>query len=381
MEPYGNNKLGIMNIGEAPGGEEDAQGKPWQGKVGKRLQREYHRLGIDLFDDCINLNAVHCRPTDKHGNNRAPTEIEIGCCRRRVLRAIREYKPKVIVLLGNSPISSVIGHVMPGKLGGVSKWRGWNIPDQQYRAWVCPVFHPSYVERLEAREADTVWRQDLANALAMVDKPFPDYRDDNEHVHLLNPAVDVHDIQALLHRITEHKLEIAIDYETTGLKPHRAGHKILCLGIAISDTEAYAFETPQDDETFEMLLRVLQDPQVSLMAHNMKYEIAWTKAIWDIEAQGWSWDSMLGAHMIDNRSGICSLKHQTYLNFGIPDYSTDISPHLQGKDSNGFNNLSQYMSTVSGRQKTLHYCGLDALYNYRLAHVQRRVLNERASTA
>ena len=73
MKPYGKFKKGIMVIGEAPGQEDDKKGKLWQGMTGKFLQRKYRQLGIDLFEDCVSLNAVNCRPVDDKGNNRAPT--------------------------------------------------------------------------------------------------------------------------------------------------------------------------------------------------------------------------------------------------------------------------------------------------------------------
>ena len=73
MQAFGNFEKGILNIGEAPGETEDRKGKQWQGKVGRLLRDTYDSLGIDLFEDCLNINAINCRPTDKHGANRPPS--------------------------------------------------------------------------------------------------------------------------------------------------------------------------------------------------------------------------------------------------------------------------------------------------------------------
>ncbi|MBU0847621.1 hypothetical protein KKH23_10585 [Patescibacteria group bacterium] len=124
MEPFGNFRKGILNIGEAPGETEDKRGKQWQGKVGRILKRTYRKLGIDLFEDCLNINAINCRPTTKNGNNRTPTPQEIACCRSRVMKTIEEYHPKVIILLGGSAIFSFLGHRWKKDLGGIFKWRG-----------------------------------------------------------------------------------------------------------------------------------------------------------------------------------------------------------------------------------------------------------------
>ena len=108
MKPYGKFGKQIMVIGEGPGEDEDRKGRPWQGKMGRVLQRKYRQLGIDLFEDCISLNAVNCRPVDNKGNNRAPTEYEIACCRQKVIDTIKQYQPKLIILQGASAVSSII---------------------------------------------------------------------------------------------------------------------------------------------------------------------------------------------------------------------------------------------------------------------------------
>ena len=102
MKPYGNFAKEILNIGEAPGGVEDERGKPWQGKVGRLLQKTYRRLGIDLFEDCLNINAVNCRPMNDKEENRAPTNYEMDCCRGMILQTICDRQPKVVVLFFNS---------------------------------------------------------------------------------------------------------------------------------------------------------------------------------------------------------------------------------------------------------------------------------------
>jgi DNA polymerase len=72
MKPYGNFKKKIMIIGEAPGEVEDTKGKPWQGKTGLLLQRTCQSLGVDIFEDCVNINACHCRPSDDNDKTALP---------------------------------------------------------------------------------------------------------------------------------------------------------------------------------------------------------------------------------------------------------------------------------------------------------------------
>jgi len=146
-----------LNIGEAPGEAEDELGKPWQGKTGKLLKQVYRNLGIDLFEDCVNINSCHCRPMDREGNNRAPTPAEVDNCRRTTLQWVKEIKPRLIVLLGGSAVRAFLGNRMTQDLRGISTWRGFQIPDQDFKTWVAPTFHPSYVEReKERKEVETI---------------------------------------------------------------------------------------------------------------------------------------------------------------------------------------------------------------------------------
>ena len=162
MKPFGNFKKKILVVGEAPGEIEDKTGKPFQGKTGQLLQKMFKSLYVDLFEDCLCINSVHCRPIDEDGNNRLPVNYEIECCRKTTLKIIEEYKPKLIILLGNSALYSLIGHRWKKDFGGISKWRGWQIPDQDFSAWICPTFHPSFIERSEDNGVlEVIWKEDL----------------------------------------------------------------------------------------------------------------------------------------------------------------------------------------------------------------------------
>ena len=366
MEPFGNFKKGILNVGESPGEYEDARGKQWQGKVGRLLQWMYKKLGIDLFEDCLNINAVNCRPMDAKGNNRAPTDHEIACCRSRVWKVIEERKPKVIMALGNAAVASLIGHRWRKDLGGITKWRGWTIPDQDIEAWLCPTFHPSYIERQgRALEVCTIWEHDLSNAFSKLDEPLPQYKLGGECVHIVDSLEELPPFPPM----------VAFDLETTGLKPHGKGHRIVCASVAYGEDEAYAFMMPSTPVGRKRFTEMLGNPDIRKIAHNMKFEDTWCTVRLRRPVQGWFWDTMLAAHILDNRTGISSLKFQTYIHQGIVDYDSEISPFLKGtdpKNANSHNRIMELVRRPGGREKLMLYCGLDSLYTYRLAMRQRK---------
>ncbi|NIV65199.1 MAG: hypothetical protein GWN40_03290 [Nitrosopumilaceae archaeon] len=366
--PYGKGQKGILNIGEAPGESEDRRGKPWQGKAGRRLQFELSRLKIDLFEDCLNTNSVNCRPP----NNNTPTGFEIDCCRAKIVNpAIQEYKPKVIILYGSSALDSIMRLIWGSGFGGISKWRGFTIPCRQNNAWVCPVFHPSYVERMDQQEITTIWRQDLKRAISRINEPFPNVNGNENSVTLLE---DFESIESTLRRIIngdEGNL-VAFDYETTGVKPQGKEHRIVAVSLS-TGKNTYAFIWPKDSyRCLHLWKRFLKSNKIGKIAHNIKFEHAWSVVHLDTEPQNWVLDTMLAAHLIDNRTGITGLKFQTYINFGVVGYDSEINPYLKGMDSKNANSLNSIDKFIKyyGSRKLLVYCGLDSLFTFQLAQKQ-----------
>jgi hypothetical protein len=109
----------------------------------------------------------------------------------------------------------------------------------------------------------------------------------------------------------------------------------------------------------------------------MKYEHAWSLIKLKTQVENWDWDTMLMAHILDNRPGITGLKFQTYINFGVIDYSNEIAPYLSGldeKNGNSLNRIEELIKTESGKEKLMKYCALDSIFEYRLAALQKNII-------
>lgn len=368
MIPFGDFEQKIMVIGEAPGAEEDKLGRPWQGKVGQALQRTYAKLGIDLFRDCISLNSVNCRPTSNTGANRGPTAQEVSCCRAKVLQAVKQYQPKVIILQGGSAVQSIIGMKWTKDLGGVSKWRGWAIPDYEYNAWICPTFHPSYVLRqLEVSpEVEVIWERDLQQAFAKAEEPLPDYSNAERSVVIVTEERTA--ITYLEWYLDMAPPFLAFDIETTGLKPYnRDAQYIGSIAFCSAKDQAVAFPMPKSDKGLKMLRHVLEEERIGKVAANMKFENVWLKIANGIDVHPWAFDTMQAAHILDNRPGITGLKFQSFVRFGIVGYDDDISGYLKGRGGNTTNRIAEVLTSDTHLPKLLLYNGMDALCTYRLA--------------
>ena len=362
MKPYGKFSKGIMVIGPSPDRTDDRKGKPFQGKAGRMLRRELSKHGIDLFEDCISLNAVNCHPSEE------PSNIEIDHCRSVVVwKALKEYQPKMVLLLGNAALHSVVGYQWSSGVN-INTWRGFRIPDQGLKTWVCPTFDPAYLDSIDTpKQYMTIWKQDIERALEMVEAPF--LRTAKPNIHFVKDCTFIKDLRPVLS---------SFDYETTGVKPHGKGHRIACVSIADREDRVWVFPAPKKKADWLPFRKWLYDKRVRKMAHNLKFEDTWSKVILKVGVRGWEWDSMLAAHIIDNRTGITRLKFQIYINFGIRDYSVEIDPYLKSGDEKGantHNRVMELMKTKTGREKLMEYCAYDSVYQYWLALKQMEELD------
>ncbi|MBN2228017.1 MAG: uracil-DNA glycosylase [Candidatus Thorarchaeota archaeon] len=94
----------IMFIGEAPGVQEDATGRPFVGRSGELLTEMIESIGLTRERVFI-TSVLKSRPP----NNRTPTQSEIEACRPYIDRQIELIDPRIVVLLGGVAISSIVG--------------------------------------------------------------------------------------------------------------------------------------------------------------------------------------------------------------------------------------------------------------------------------
>jgi uracil-DNA glycosylase family 4 len=363
MEPYGNFKKFVMVIGSAPNKYDDVKGIPWQGKAGRLLEETLDKLGLDLFEDCLSINAVSCRPPD----DRSPKPHELNSCRDiKLLKVIKEYNPNVIILLGNWALKSLLGHRFKKNLKGIDTWRGWCIPDRDFKAWVCPTFSPEDVTKKDSKEVTTIWEQDLKRIIDHIDKPRRKYK---------RPVIHNIDDLSVLDEIKNGM--ISFDFETTGIKPHSAGHRVVSCAVAIDENTAYSFVLPERKSQRKPLVRLLESTSVDKIGALMKFEDHWATIRLGATIRSWIWDVVVAAHILDNRPGVTSVKFQTYVQLGIIDYASEVTPYFRakGKGANEINRIMELFNKPKGVESLLKYNGLDSIYEYRLGVLQMNQMN------
>jgi uracil-DNA glycosylase family 4 len=135
----GSNKARVMFIGEAPGRDEDLQGKPFVGRAGKLLDRMLASIGL-TEDDVYITNTVYWRPP----GNRTPTPQEIESCAPILKRQIELLKPDIIVLLGGAAAKSIL-NTNEGIMRLRGKWLNFHSDGRDIPTLA--TLHPAYLLR------------------------------------------------------------------------------------------------------------------------------------------------------------------------------------------------------------------------------------------
>ena len=149
----------LMFVGEAPGRDEDLQGRPFVGRAGQLLTKIIGAMKFNREDVYI-TNVVKCRPP----NNRNPNKEEIEACKDYLLEQIEMIKPRAIVALGKVATDFFV-HSSLGMTALRGNFHEFN--DIQ----VMPTFHPSYLIRNEGNKSikKMVW-EDMKKVMAFLGK-------------------------------------------------------------------------------------------------------------------------------------------------------------------------------------------------------------------
>lgn len=149
----------VMFVGEAPGFDEDQQGRPFAGAAGRLLTGQLHNIGISREDVFI-TNTVKCRPP----GNRNPQPSEIAACRDYLLAQIALIEPVVICTLGRFAAQTLIDP-------GLSITREHGKPRRLSGILYLPIYHPAAA--LHQAQLITALESDFQQLKAVVDRELP----------------------------------------------------------------------------------------------------------------------------------------------------------------------------------------------------------------
>lgn len=323
-------------------------------------------------------------------NNKDPKP---DCCKERLNRLINELKPNVIIPMGPAAIQALIWNRMSGRIGNTkpSDLYGKRIPDRFYNCWICPTYSPEFLTWQRDDGCPYMYfSQHIRLAYQIKDTPLPKIPTDVRTTGDADTAADwIEEIiewaeTDQLDKAPEGYHDVSIDYETTGLKPHRAGHEIKAASVGYrKDGEYHAIGIWWDGDNERLVnawYKLTHHKKIGLVAHKADYEACWTRFRAGLHnsrtdwIDNWSWDTCLGAHVLDNSQKV-GLKFHTYCELGVIGYDNKadhfISTIMDGEDTkscNAFNLLKKGVGVPKG--DIIYYCGLDSIYTLPLRDIQ-----------
>jgi len=272
---------GLLVIGEAPGEQEDRQGRPFVGASGQFLRNELakHWQGPVVFD-----HAVRCFPGAKN-----VTSTHISACRPYLRATFLEAKPQRIICLGGSAIESVVGRSWPV----FSIRRGYAYLDDIPVFFVLPP-----AAALRNRFVRGWFEEDLRWACTAQPTKPPPY---GGTAYLIETVADAE--QAVAKLRADHGIEydsLVVDTETFGAH-HDHELEIMTLGLAPAGLD-YAFvwerDAILDKAMIEPALELLRDPRIPKTGQNAKFDATMIEAYFGVQVKNIDADTQLWRRLI-----------------------------------------------------------------------------------
>lgn len=143
----GNPQADLMLVGEAPGADEDRQGKPFVGMSGQLLSKALQTIGIKDRQDYYITNMIPWRPP----GNRQPSSTELAACLPFVQKHIELVQPKVLAFVGGVSAKTLLDTTM-----GITKMRGqtmyYTCPLTNVQTRAIALYHPAYLLRSPSKK-------------------------------------------------------------------------------------------------------------------------------------------------------------------------------------------------------------------------------------
>jgi uracil-DNA glycosylase family 4 len=365
MPVSGGGRRKVLLVAEAPGKDEDRVGKQFVGNSGQLLEDRLARGGLDMRRDCWLTNALICRPPDNKIPK--PEERYIGYCRPNLINTINELKPEVIILMGSVPVTSLLAWLWKDdKLGGITRWAGYQIPDQKLNAWVCPIFHPAALQHSKNEVMDRLFDRHLIAAAKLRGRPWKEKPDYTEKLIVYTDPEEAAD---MIDSFCPSGSQIAFDYETNMLKPDSNLAQIYSCSICPGGTVSFAF--PWHGRAIKAVRNVLRNKKIEKLGQNIKFEERWTWKAFGHGVKNWRYDAMIGSHCLDNGGktrAVTSIKFQAYVLRGVAPWDEHVKPFLSTPGKKGGNAVNRIKQVAL--ESLLKYNAMDSLMEYEVGQIQ-----------
>jgi len=354
-----------MLVGEAPGAQEDALGKPFVGGAGEILNHMLARVGI-VRGECFLTNLAHVRPPKNEFGwlitplDGYPLHPELIRGLQLLRDDITEIQPNLIIALGAWPLYFLT------QKQGIDKWRGSILPNTLVPSIkTIATYHPAYILRVYDYKA--VAEFDLLRCAQEATTPEITYPTRN---FILNPSREdtPHLVQSLLQATW-----LAVDIECVLLD--NGGWRLSCVGFA--DSADRAITWPCDEPWQRDAVKTLCESYVPKVLQNGTFDLT-VLAEEGITLNNFAWDTMIAHHALypecaggeDEMSFMTGKKKQAALKKGLAFQTSIYTREPFYKDD------SKIAGEVGDYELFLRYNARDAVVTREIRDVQERELRE-----
>ena len=324
------------------------------GRSGAEFVDRLADLKIDVDRDCWYTSATTC-----HVKRGVPTGEQVQWCRPNLINTIEKLKPRIIIPIGVAAVRAVFGHIWKEELGSIWQWVGWQIPNQAWNAWVCPLWHTSDFNGKIAGVMSTLQSRHFRDAVKMPgrpwdDEPVPDFAAQVE-CYLDRPA----EVAKILRDMIKKGGAVAFDYEANMLNAFAPKAQIVTCSVCHNGKRTIAY--PWHGEAIEATSELLQSRLWKIGA-NLPFETRWTIAHLGHRVRNWIWDTQQSSHVLNFAKRVNSVKFQGFVLVGQVDYKAHIEPYLKGKTASTPNRIHEL-----SMRDLLVYNGIDSALEYEIA--------------
>lgn len=363
----------IVFVSEAPGSWEVHAQQHIVGQAGQVLTEVMQHVGIDR-SSCFMTSAVLCRPREAQ----KPSGPEMQACHDRLIQEIKTRKPKVVVLLGNTAVSAVMGIANPK----VTALRSRILWHKGLEAHVMATYHPAALLHAPSNFQDFVNDLYKVKSVHRVLQPGEDLTPKDVQVTVAN---NFHTAARALEFLSK-QTKLTSDIETSGflfygsmaeevqgrgkdkqfVKVFREADDVLSIAFSWCADKAVVFteDVLSHPGIIHGLKGLYARKDIKFIWHNGKFDTKFLRARLGLPARVDA-DTMLKHYVTDERRGTHDLKDLGAMFCDAPDWEAEIKKYLPNKKTS-------YRAIP--KPILYKYAGFDTAYTWRLDEVLDKVL-------
>lgn len=217
-------------------------------------------------------------------------------CKPNLIKLIKQLKPELVIGFGELTAKVLLSYIIEDGIY-LDRVHGILHPNRELKCKMMFTYSPHSSVSKSPTIEDFLIKRDIHMALMGLGEPYKPPKEETECVHLLPPREAAMWLKGRVNDKSE-RLS-ALDYETNCLKPYNDTAKLYSCAICEDENNSYAFKI--DDETFNPLKEYWETKHIKKIAHNSAFERTWTIVKLGTVPRRLVIDTMLMAHVLDNR--------------------------------------------------------------------------------